>query len=899
MIGETISHYRIIRQLGSGGMGIVYEAQDLTLGRSVALKFLPPGLASDPAALDRFLLEARAASALNHPNICTIYAVENADGQSFIAMELLDGQTLDGLVNASPNQGGMPMDRVIEFSTQMSDALEAAHAKGIVHRDIKPANIFVTKRGQVKILDFGLAKLLQTAETETLGATAHLTTPGSTVGTIAYMSPEQARGEALDARTDLFSLGTVIYQMLTGQLPFSGATSAVIFHAILERNPVPPMQLAPATPAKLQEIVGKLLEKDRDLRYQSAADLRGDLKRLKRDSDSQGTPATVPSSPTIPVAVSSRPKPASSSAVVAAVRENKLGTGVTAIILLGILAVAAYGVFAFLHRRQPQIFQNVSATKVTDSGKVIFANISPDGKYILSMVRENGQASLRLLNVPTNSNTQVAPPAPLYYLGVRFSPDSNYLYFIRSEPGNGELKYLFRAPLLGGSAQKIVADVDSNITFSPDGSKFAYIRNDNPDPGKYQLIIRTTDSGQESVLTSGPISEGLFQPAWSPDGKVIMCGALHVGTALAGLVSIDANTGKRSVFSTGGGQILELPTWLPNGHGLAVLTTDQTSNFYGKQIGWISYPDGKISPITHDTNNYTDLSVSASGKVMAAVQFENHWGLYVIPSGSDGAQAKQITTADSSTNFAWTKDRQLIGDQQNTLSLINPETGERSAFPTEPGHASGNPTACADGRYVAFILVDHANSGNQNVWRMDSSGGNLKQLTSGKTEDSPWCSPDSGWIFYIEIGNERTLSKVSIDGGQAQVVATIPMSSVFDISSDGQMAVFTTLDHSGGHKEKLVLVQTDSGQTKQMELERERFGLIRFSPDGKSAIYPTRENGVDNLWSQPLDGSKGKQLTSFTAEHIWDFRWSPDGSKLAIGRGHAEADVVLIRDNDK
>ena len=182
MIGETISHYRIIRQLGSGGMGIVYEAQDLTLGRSVALKFLPPGLASDPAALDRFLLEARAASALNHPNICTIYAVENADGQSFIAMELLDGQTLDILVN------GMATDRVIEYSTQMSDALEAAHAKGIVHRDIKPANIFVTKRGQIKILDFGLAKLLQSAETETLGATAHLTTPGSTVGTIAYMS---------------------------------------------------------------------------------------------------------------------------------------------------------------------------------------------------------------------------------------------------------------------------------------------------------------------------------------------------------------------------------------------------------------------------------------------------------------------------------------------------------------------------------------------------------------------------------------------------------------------------------------------------------------------------------------------------------------------------------------
>ena len=619
MIGETISHYRIIRQLGSGGMGIVYEAQDLTLGRSVALKFLPPGLASDPASLDRFLLEARAASALNHPNICTIYAVENADGQSFIAMELLDGQTLDGLVNTSANQSGMATERVIEYSTQMSDALEAAHAKGIVHRDIKPANIFVTKRGQIKILDFGLAKLLQSAETETLGATAHLTTPGSTVGTIAYMSPEQARGEALDARTDLFSLGTVIYQMLTGQLPFSGATSAVIFHAILERNPVPPMQLAPATPPKLQEIVGKLLEKDRDMRYQSAADLRGDLKRLKRDSDSQGIPATASSSPTIPVAGAVRPKPASSSAVVAAVRENKLGTGVTAIIVLGILAVAAYGVFALLHRQQPQYFQNVTATKVTDSGKVIFANVAPDGKYILSVVRENGLASLSLRNVPTNSTTQVDPPAPLYYLGVRFSPDSEYLYFIRSEPGNDELKYLFRAPLLGGAPQKLAADVDSNITFSPDGTEFAFIRNDNPQPGKYQLIVHSTSGSQERVLTDGPIGEGLFQPAWSPDGKIIMCGAINIGNALDGLVAVDASTGKRTAFFSANDRVINFPTWLPNGRGLVVLVSSESSNFNRNQIGLISYPDGKVSSITHDTNDYSDLSIATSGNLLATV----------------------------------------------------------------------------------------------------------------------------------------------------------------------------------------------------------------------------------------------------------------------------------------
>jgi len=275
MINQTISHYRIIGRLGSGGMGVVYEAEDLTLGRKVALKFLPPQLSRDPNALERFMLEARAASALNHPNICTIYAVEKASGeggeaQSFIAMELLDGQSLEQKLVSGP----MPIDRLLDIAIQLADALDAAHAKGIIHRDIKPANIFLTQRG-VKVLDFGLAKLARPElEMETIGATqdfprpANLTSPGSTVGTIAYMSPEQARGEELDTRTDLFSLGTVIYLLATGRMPFAGATSAVVFHAILELNPVPALQLNPMLPPKLQEIIEKLLEKDRELRYQ-------------------------------------------------------------------------------------------------------------------------------------------------------------------------------------------------------------------------------------------------------------------------------------------------------------------------------------------------------------------------------------------------------------------------------------------------------------------------------------------------------------------------------------------------------------------------------------------------------------------------------------------------------
>jgi eukaryotic-like serine/threonine-protein kinase len=909
-IDQTIGHYRITGQLGRGGMGVVYEAQDLNLGRRVALKFLPPELSRDSTALDRFLFEARTASALNHPNICTIYAVEKATAeseneQSFIAMELLEGQSLNEKLAAGP----MPLDRLLDVAIQLSDALEAAHAKGIIHRDIKPANIFLTPRGQIKVLDFGLAKLTRSdLQMETIGATQdaplQLTSPGATVGTISYMSPEQARGEDLDPRTDLFSLGTVIYQMATARLPFAGATSAVIFHAILELDAVPVQQINPVLPPRLDEIIHRLLEKDRDLRYQSAADLRGDLKRLKRDTES-GRKVSSPSgsaqaASAIPARLTdSAPSVAApvtqSSAVVAAAGRHKVGTGLASLIAIVVLLAAGFGIYSLLTRRHMTPFRNFSVTKVTEEGNVILAAISPDGNYILSMVRDNGLASLSLRNVPTNSVTQVQPPAELYYNGLRFSPDGNYFYFGRSDPGNAELKFLYRSPLLGGTPEKLTEDVDSKITVSPDGRKVAFVRYDNPEPGKFQLIVRSLDQGAETALTGGASSQGLRNPAWSPDGKTILCDMPQMGNGLEGLVAVDAATGQRRSI-TSSDEAIFLPTWMPDGRGLLALTQDRSTNFTRTQIAFISYPEGKVSPVTRDTNNYYDLNLAANGQTLATVLSEGRWNLWVMSASGTGADARQISPVIEYTDFTWTHDGRLVNDSDNILHSVNADTGAKGVFATRPDSVSDDPVECSDGHFLVFILGIFG-GGGQNVWRADAAGGNLKQLSSGKQDDYPLCSPDSREVYYKDDGTQRIM-KVSIDGGAAEQVTDMPLSGLFDISPDGSTAVFTTVDHAHGHEEKLVLLDTRTGHArKMMNLERQRMGFfIRYSRDGKSVVYTVRDKGADNLWQQPLDGAPGKWLTSFKSEHIWDFHWSWDGSRLAMVRGHDDADVVLMRD---
>jgi serine/threonine protein kinase len=376
MLGQTISHYRIVSKLGGGGMGVVYEAQDERLGRRVALKFLPEDLAQNPQARERFQREARAASALNHPNICTIYDIGEYENRLFIVMECLEGSTLKYRIEGKP----IPVEQIVDFAAQVADALDVAHAAGIVHRDLKPANLFLTKRGQAKILDFGLAKLAESApqfepaggSLPTMAIDAHLTSPGSTVGTVAYMSPEQARGEDLDVRTDLFSFGAVLYEMATGHQPFTGNTSAIIFDAILNKPPTAPVRFNPDLPAQLESVINKCLEKDRTLRYQTAADLRADLHRLKRDTQSSKIAA-------ISGSVAAAPQQQSKS--------RKWPTIAAAIFACAIIAVLAGGYFAgWFTRQQPYTQAELKPQQLTANSSedpVAVTSVSPDGKYLL------------------------------------------------------------------------------------------------------------------------------------------------------------------------------------------------------------------------------------------------------------------------------------------------------------------------------------------------------------------------------------------------------------------------------------------------------------------------------------------------------------------------------------
>ncbi len=919
LIGRTVSHYRILEKLGGGGMGVVYKAEDVKLSRFVALKFLPDDVAKDPQALSRFQREAKAASSLNHPNICTIYEIDAYQDQHFIAMEFLDGQTLKHRITAGP----LFLDDLLDIGVQVANALDAAHAKGIVHRDIKPANIFCTRSGQSKVLDFGLAKILSprraipgVTATALPTATAEevLSSPGSAMGTVLYMSPEQAMGEELDARTYLFSFGAAIYEMATGALPYSGATSAAIFDAILHKAPVLPTRLNPVLPGELERIIQKALEKDQRLRYQHASDLRADLQRLKRDTDSGRTAVTetrrgTPTGSGAPPTDSSAVRASESSAVVEAAKQHKFGLAAIAIIVLVLIAAAGYGLYSFLSGKAHRPFENFTITQGTNNGKTIAAAISPDAKYLLSVLDENGKQSLWLRHVPTNSDTQVIAPADAIYQNLAFSPDGDYIYFLRAIDKVGEGHNLLRAPVLGGTPQVIVQNVDSRVTFAPDGQRFAFIRGMYPDADKFELLTASADGTNELKFAVGPVDALPSAVAWSPDGKQIASALTGFEGALSVIQIQDVPSAKVKTLSRFNNLQINDLAWLPDSRGL-IATYQQNASFVARnQVAFVSEPAGQLRPITRDTNNYQTLTLSADGRTLATVQQRLTNTFYVLPAAGfiGDAPNSAPTQVQHAFFFDWAGDGTLYFDNVEVLLRISADGANRTTLLSDPAAQILQPTSCQNGRYIVFSWASHSAGNKVNVWRVNADGSNPKPLTAGLQDIEPACSPDGKWVFYDDV-QDIQIKRVPIDGGTPEIVPGTAVPGGFyhyglTVAPDGKVLAFLT---TGGESlilhqidHQIALVPLDAGPqplTRLLNPDPRVADAPQFTPDGKAVVYPIREAGTDNLWFQPLDGSRGHQFTNFKSDAISSFRFSPDGKTIGVLRSHVESDVVLLRD---
>jgi Tol biopolymer transport system component len=689
-------------------------------------------------------------------------------------------------------------------------------------------------------------------------------------------------------------------------LPFAGETTPLIFDGILNRTPVAPIRLNPEVTPKLEDIISKLLEKDRDLRYQSAADLRGDLKRLRRDTESgrlqvRDSAAPGASSATVPVATAEHAS--SSSALVAAARQHKAGLGVVVTVVLLLVAAAAFGIYNFFFSAHSQPFQSIKITKISGTHNARIGAMSPDGNYLAYVLNSEGNESLWLRHLASESNVQIIPPEHVQYSALRFSPDGSHIYLSHTQlvSGPASQEYdLYRIPVLGGTPQLLVKDVDTNPSFSSDGRRFVFVRANDPDPGKYHLLIANADGSNEKSIFAGPMANVVSDSAWSPDGKAIVASIFdQAKDSISAMISIDPDTGAQRTISRPPFTVLNNLSWLPDGRALAVTFSTMETNFTRQQIGLISYPDGKFRPITADTNDYANLSVSADGATIATVMRQSVRDVYVSSGQkADYSDARQVSSGDPVPEVAWARDGSLLTAQGSSIRVLNSNGELKWEISSEKESAAMEPNGCSDGHLVfARGMLKNL---SVNIWRSEADGTGLHRLTEGTRDMFPLCSPDGKTVFYIDM-TVPAYMKVSIDGGQPERVTKdyAAFNSGFDIARDGKTAVLGTYDFKT-QRPTISLVSLDSGQVLRVfEYDPRHEGQPRFSPDGKGIVYPVREKGVDNLWLQPLDGGPGRQLTNFGSLKIYSYQWSPDGKKLALVRGDSPSDLVLIQNSQR
>ncbi len=888
-------------------MGVVYAAEDTRLGRRVAMKFLSEEMARRGGqALERFEREARAASALNHPNIATVYDVGTHEGRPYLVMELVEGQALD----VKLRDRRLDVATLLDWAIQIADALDAAHAKGIVHRDVKPANVLINARGQVKVLDFGLAKVAEPATAGggmlSAGPTVDelLTSPGVAVGTVSYMSPEQARGEELDARSDIFSLGCVIYEMAAGRRAFEGKTPAVVFHAILQLEPTPLGEVNPGVPAKLEEIVAKALEKDREMRYQTAAELRADLKRLRRDLESGRTAAPVaspaafgPSTSTAPPAVedsaekreASSPRPAAQGPASRRERIRELRDEAIRLrredrradrqwhwippaVALALAAVLAYRIFsrpsAPPASTPPNVsapFPSLSVTRLTSSEAVWQAAISQDGRYVAySTIEKSGKFGLFIRQIATRSTVELRATQGRDLWLAGFSPDGSFVYYVESEIDNSG--NLYRIPSLGGVPQLVAAGVWRNASISFDGGRVAYVGH-MPGEQKYSLIISGlgaatgTGTGEPAQTPRALVRDvdpaALIHPVWSPDGKTLAWIELRPDpTGLQSrVVTVGAAGGEAKPLGGAHWSGTEgALAWLPDGSGL--LLDASKSGGAEPQVWFVSYPAGDARQLTGDLLEHRfSLSVAGDGKSFVGIETDRTSNLWLLPKDEE-KQARQISTGHDEGRYGlgWTADGRVVyaSSESGPFQIwVMDAAGTTPHQLTADSNLHAWPTVCA-GVDRVFYTSDAANG--YQLWSVGLEGGQVRQESHAPEQFfSSECSPDGAWFAGLSAPQD-------------------PFPGIFSVGS-------------------LVRMERESGQMRVL-FEGQAY-LPAISPDGKHVAFlyrpaaeaggaaPGVRIGIVSSLGGPLEKSLQAPTVATYSTPFRIVRWTPDGHSVA------------------